>query len=185
MTRLNCCAAMVAALCLMSMPAVGQQGGSSTGTENGEWRHWGGDTFSTRYSPLDQINADNFEDLEVAWVWRGDNYGPSVDNIMRSTPIYANGVLYTVAGQRRTVVAIDPATGETVWIYPRALHAALGRLDAEELRQRRRVRQHRSPRCDLHDLARLLLARARRRHRTADRAVRRRGHGRPAGRLRV
>ena len=96
-------------------PAAAQQLG--IGTENGEWRFWGGDTRSTRYSPLDQINAENFEDLEVAWVWKGDNYGPFVDNILRSTPIYVNGTLYSVAGQRRTVMAIDPATGETLWIF--------------------------------------------------------------------
>jgi quinoprotein glucose dehydrogenase len=111
------CAAIAGTLCLMTLPAIGQNGAPATGTENGEWRHWGGDTASSRYSPLDQIDADNFEDLEVAWVWRGDNYGPSVDNIMRSTPTYVNGVLYTVAGQRRTVVALDPATGETLWTY--------------------------------------------------------------------
>ena len=43
---------------------------------SGEWRYIGADAAHTRYSPLEQINADNFEDLEVAWVWRGDNYGP-------------------------------------------------------------------------------------------------------------
>jgi glucose dehydrogenase len=83
----------------------------------GEWRHWGGDMASTRYSPLDQINADNFGDLEVAWVWRGDNFGPRPDGVMRATPIYADGILYSVAGMRRTVVAMDPATGETLWTY--------------------------------------------------------------------
>ena len=85
--------------------------------EGGGWNHWGGDAASTRYSPLDQINAENFEDLAVAWVWRGDNFGPSVDFIMRSTPIYAQGKLFSVSGQRRTAVAIDPATGETLWTF--------------------------------------------------------------------
>jgi hypothetical protein len=83
----------------------------------GEWRHWGADMGSTRFSPLDQVNAENFEDLEVAWVWRGDNFGPSPDGVMRSTPIYADGTVYTVAGLRRTVAAIDPATGEALWTY--------------------------------------------------------------------
>ena len=87
------------------------------GTDGGEWRFWGGDAFSSRYSPLDQIDADNFGQLEVAWVWRGDNYGPGVDFILRSTPLYADGILYTVAGQRRTVIALDPATGETLWTF--------------------------------------------------------------------
>ena len=81
------------------------------------WTHWGGDERSTRYTPFDQIDADNFEDLEVAWLWRGDNYGPSVDNVMRSTPIYAEGKLFGVAGYRRTVIAMDPATGETLWTF--------------------------------------------------------------------
>ena len=83
----------------------------------GEWRYIGGDASHTRYSPLDQITAANFEKLEIAWTWRGDNFGPQVDHIFRSTPIYVDGVLYTVAGQRRTVAAIEPSTGETSWIY--------------------------------------------------------------------
>ena len=87
------------------------------GSPEGEWRYIGGDAWHTRYSPLDQINADNFEDLDVAWVWRGDNYGPYPLGVSRSTPLYVDGMLYTVAGQRRTVVAIDPATGETIWTY--------------------------------------------------------------------
>ena len=95
------------------VPAAAQD----AGTPEGEWRYVGGDASHTRYSPLDQIDAGNFEDLEVAWVWRGDNFGPGVDNVFRSTPIYVDGLLYTVAGQRRTVVAIDPATGETIWTY--------------------------------------------------------------------
>jgi glucose dehydrogenase len=97
----------------LGAPAAAQEGGNPYG----EWRYIWGNMSSTRYSPLDQINADNFEDLEVAWVWRGDNFGPSPDNVMRSTAIYADGILYTVAGQRRTVVAIDPANGETLWTY--------------------------------------------------------------------
>jgi glucose dehydrogenase len=87
------------------------------GTPEGEWRYWGSDAWSTRFSPLDQIDASNFGDLEVAWVWRGDNFGPSLDFVLRSTPIYVDGTLYTVAGRRRTVAAIDPATGETLWTF--------------------------------------------------------------------
>jgi glucose dehydrogenase len=94
-------------------PAAAQE----RGNPHGEWRYWGGDAWSTRYSPLDQITADNFANLEVAWTWRGDNFGPSPDNILRATPTYVNGILYTVAGARRTVAAIDPATGETLWTF--------------------------------------------------------------------
>ena len=83
----------------------------------GEWRFQSADAWGTRYSPLDQIDAANFDELETAWVWRADNFGPEVDQQMKSTPIYVNGILYTVAGLRRTVAAIDPATGETLWTY--------------------------------------------------------------------
>ena len=50
-------------------------------------------------------------------MWRGDNYGPTALGVSRSTPLYVDGILYTVAGERRTVVAIDPATGETLWTF--------------------------------------------------------------------
>ena len=85
--------------------------------QDGEWRYWGSDAASTRYSPLDQIDASNFEQLEVAWMWRGDNFSPEPDPFLRATPIYVNGTLYSVAGSRRTAVAIDPATGETLWTF--------------------------------------------------------------------
>jgi quinoprotein glucose dehydrogenase len=88
-----------------------------TGTEDGEWRYLGGPVGHTRYSPLDQINRNNFEELEQAWIWRSDNFGPNVDFFSRSTPIYVDGVLYTVATPRRQVVAIDPATGENLWTF--------------------------------------------------------------------
>ncbi len=94
-------------------PAVSQERDNPVG----EWRYIGGDAAHTRFTALDQINAQNFNDLEMAWVWRGDNFGPGVDYVFRSTPIYVDGLLYTVAGQRRTVAAVDPATGETIWTY--------------------------------------------------------------------
>ena len=92
-------------------------GASPVSAQDGGWTHWGGNPQSQRYSPHDQVDAESFEDLEVAWVWRGDNFGPSVDTILRATPIYADGKLFSVAGSRRTVVAIDPATGETLWTF--------------------------------------------------------------------
>ena len=91
------------------------QGGP--GTENGEWHYLGGDAAHTRYSPLDQIDASNFEDLEIAWIWRADNFGPTVDYAFKSTPSFVDGILYTVASERRQVAAIDPATGEILWTF--------------------------------------------------------------------
>jgi glucose dehydrogenase len=97
------------------VPLYGQ--GQNRQNPYGEWRYQSGDAWGTRYSPVDQINGDNFVDLEEAWVWRADNFGPEADYQMKSTPTYIDGILYTVAGERRTVVALDPETGETLWTY--------------------------------------------------------------------
>ena len=85
------------------------------GNVPGEWRVWGADAFSTRYSPLDQITAQNFNSLQMAWQWDAGTFGP--DEYYRTTPLYANGRLFTVATTRRSVMAIDPETGETLWMY--------------------------------------------------------------------
>ena len=60
---------------VLSAPAIAQPG--LAGTENGEWRYWGGDEFSTRYSPRDQLTAENFGDLELAWRFKTDRSLPS------------------------------------------------------------------------------------------------------------
>jgi len=101
-------------LMMLATASVAQQ---LTGTENGEWRYLGGDIGHTRFSPLDQINRNNFAELEQAWVWRSDNFGANVDYFSRSTPIYVDGMLYSVATPRRQVIAMDPATGENLWTF--------------------------------------------------------------------
>jgi quinoprotein glucose dehydrogenase len=85
------------------------------GNAHGEWRVWGADLWSTRYSPLDQINASNFDSLQVAWQWNAGSLGS--DEYYRTTPLYANGRLFTVATTRRVAAAIDPASGETLWMW--------------------------------------------------------------------
>ncbi len=85
------------------------------GNVPGEWRYWGGDAWSTRYSPLDQINAQNFDSLETAWQWNAGTFG--ADEYYRTTPLYANGRLFTVASTRRVAMALDPEKGETLWMW--------------------------------------------------------------------
>ena len=99
---------------LAAAPAAGQYG-VKPGT--GEWRYWGGDAGSTKYSPLDQINRDNVKNLRVVWRWKAENFGPRPDFNWEATPLMIGGVLYTTAGIRRNVVAIDGATGETLWMW--------------------------------------------------------------------
>ena len=106
--RLTLAGAFVATPMLLS-----GQGGAT----NGEWPHWGADLGNSKYSPLDQINRDNVKDLRIAWRWKSENFGPRPQNNMEATPLMVGGVLYTTAGFRPNVVAIDAATGETLWIY--------------------------------------------------------------------
>jgi quinoprotein glucose dehydrogenase len=96
-------------------PAAGQA--QSYGTQNGEWQTYGGDLRSTRYSPLDQINADNFNKLEVAWRFKTDPLGPRPEYQLQTTPLMIKGVVYFTAGTRRAVVALDAQTGEMLWMY--------------------------------------------------------------------
>jgi quinoprotein glucose dehydrogenase len=82
-----------------------------------EWATYGGDLASTRYSPLDQIDADNFEELEVAWRFKTESFGPEPEFNFQSTPLMVDRVLYTTAGTRRAVVALDAVTGEILWMH--------------------------------------------------------------------
>ena len=90
---------------------------TQSGTKNGEWPTHGGDLGHTRYAPLDQINAANFSKLEIAWRFKTDSLGPRPEYQFQSTPLMVNGVLYSTAGSRRAVVALDAATGEMLWMH--------------------------------------------------------------------
>ena len=90
---------------------------AQTGAKNGEWPTYGGDLGNTRYSALDQINAANFDKLEVAWRFKTDNLGPRPEANLESTPLMVKGILYSTAGTRRSVVALDAATGELLWVH--------------------------------------------------------------------
>src|SRR5919206_562550 len=95
-----------------TLPVAGQ-----AGAKNGEWTTYGGDLANTRYAPLDQISASNFNKLEVAWRFKTENLGPRPEYQFESTPLMVKGVLYSTAGTRRAVVALDAATGEMLWMH--------------------------------------------------------------------
>ena len=87
--------------------------------QSAEWPNITGGYSSTRYLGVDQINANNFNTLKVAWEWRGE-VPPGVelgDINARGLPIYVENLLYTTSGPRRTVIAMDPVTGKTVWTF--------------------------------------------------------------------
>ncbi len=94
--------------------------GSAHAQAGAEWTNINGDAHSLRYSTLDQIDASNFNNLRVAWEWRGaDDAGIDLGGPVnaRSLPIYADGRLITTSGPKRTVLALDPATGQTLWSF--------------------------------------------------------------------
>ena len=99
-------------LLALAAPLHAQQGATK-----GEWRYYGGDAGNSKYSPLDQITAKNVKELEIVWRWKADNFGPIPDYNWEVTPLMIGGVLYFTAGARRDVVAVDAATGETLWMY--------------------------------------------------------------------
>src|SRR5262249_44870471 len=82
-----------------------------------EWLHYAGDLASTRYRPFDQINASNFNKLEVAWQFRTDSFGERPDINLQSTPLIAKGRLYSTVGPTRDVVCLNGSTGEILWMH--------------------------------------------------------------------
>jgi quinoprotein glucose dehydrogenase len=87
------------------------------GLPDTEWRHYASDQANTRYSPLEQINADNFNDLEVAWRFKTDALGQRREYQFEATPLLIKGRLFLTAGARRDCVALDARTGELLWMH--------------------------------------------------------------------
>ncbi len=108
-------AAVGAAVVWMTVGTSSQT--SMPSTKNGDWTAYTADIRGTRYAPLDQINATNFNKLEVAWRFKTDNLGTRPEFKLEGTPLAIKGVLYTTAGTRRSVVALDGRTGELIWSH--------------------------------------------------------------------
>jgi quinoprotein glucose dehydrogenase len=85
--------------------------------KDAEWPTYAADLAGTRYRPLDQINATNFNKLEVAWRFKTDNLGNRPEYKLEGTPLMVNHRLYATAGSRRAIIALDPATGELLWVH--------------------------------------------------------------------
>src|SRR6478735_7619921 len=120
---------LLTGLAWMAPRSLGQSAAGTpfvASTKKGDWPAYAGDTRGSRYSPLDQINAGNFNDLEVAWRFKTDNLGSRPEYKLEGTPLVVGGVLYTTAGTRRSVIALDAATGEMIWVqrYPEGTRGA-------------------------------------------------------------
>lgn len=105
----------------LAMFFLGAQAPAQHGAQNGEWPFYAGDAGSTRYSALDQINIGNVNDLELAWRWdsvdadileKAKNIRPGY---FKNTPLMVDGILY-VTTPLNQIAALDPGTGETLWV---------------------------------------------------------------------
>jgi quinoprotein glucose dehydrogenase len=111
--------ALAAAVLVWVTPRVAGQAGTTgqPSTKNGEWPMYTADLRGSKYSPLDQVNAGNFNKMEIAWRFKTDSLGPRPEYKLEGTPLMVKGVLYTTGGTRRSVVALDAKTGELMWAY--------------------------------------------------------------------
>ena len=107
--------ASLAVLATLDGPIAGQ--GYVPSTKNGDWTHHTADVRGTKYSPLDQVTAANFNQLEVAWRFKTSNLGTRPEYKLEGTPLAIRGTLYTTAGTRRSVIALDGKTGELMWTH--------------------------------------------------------------------
>ena len=117
-----CAALLAAALAAMviaprTTAVLSGQAQGFLSTKNGEWPYYTADVRGSRYSPLDQINAGNFNQLEVAWRFKTDNLGTRPEFKLEGTPLMVKGVIYATGGTRRSVVALDAKTGELIWVH--------------------------------------------------------------------
>ena len=97
----------VALAAVAVISALTRAQGRVPSTANGEWPSYHGDNRNHHYSPLAQIDGGNFNTLEVAWRFKTDNLGNRPEYKLEGTPLMVGGVLYTTAGTRRAVVALD------------------------------------------------------------------------------
>ncbi|MDA1370534.1 MAG: PQQ-binding-like beta-propeller repeat protein [Proteobacteria bacterium] len=97
------------------------------GTQSGDWPSYGGDAGSTKYSPLDQVNPDNFTDLEIAWRWTSVDAELDIEalqevndyvniNNFQGTPLKIADRLYIITAMNQ-IAALDASTGATLWTY--------------------------------------------------------------------
>src|SRR5881296_2177150 len=108
---------LLAGLLTLTIALSRPQSATQPSTKNGDWPYYTADVKGTKYSPLDQIKASNFKDLEVAWRFKTDNLGTRPEYKLEGTPLMVKGILYTTGGTRRAVVALRAETGELLWTH--------------------------------------------------------------------
>jgi quinoprotein glucose dehydrogenase len=113
----NTASAAVPAAPAAAGPPAASQPSAPTGPTLGTWTTYGANLASHRYSPAEQITRDNFGKLQIAWRLKTDFLGPRPDTLYSATPLLVDRTLYTAAGMRRAVIALDAVSGEMRWMH--------------------------------------------------------------------
>jgi alcohol dehydrogenase (cytochrome c) len=75
------------------------------------WLTYSGSFMSQRHSRLTEIDPDNVKALELKWTFRSASAEKH-----QVTPLVADGTMYTIQSPN-DVIALDAATGRTLWTY--------------------------------------------------------------------
>lgn len=108
---------MLRPIAVVALLVAGQSAWAADESRNVDWPTYAGSWDASRYKPLDQINASNFNDLEIVWRFKTDHIGNRPEYKLEGTPLEVNGVVYATAGSRRGVIALDAETGELLWVH--------------------------------------------------------------------
>jgi alcohol dehydrogenase (cytochrome c) len=82
----------------------------------GDWLNWRRTDNAWGYSPLDQINRQNVNQLQLVWSWAMDDTGAN-----QPTPLVYDGLMY-LPNPRGVIQALDAASGDLIWQYRRRGH---------------------------------------------------------------
>lgn len=83
---------------------------------------YGGNNFNNRFSPLSQINAENVNQLEIAWQYFANDLPDTAGGKPRRVretqcqPIVVNGILYATSAELN-LFALNAATGKQIWKF--------------------------------------------------------------------
>ncbi len=123
--------ALAAIVLLLGCAAAGAQERALTAVTDamlqdpdpGDWLNWRRTLDGWGYSPLDQIDRDNVNQLQLVWGWQLG------DGLSQAAPLVHDGVMF-IPSARNVVQAVDAVTGDRIWEYRRQFEASTDLLDS-------------------------------------------------------
>lgn len=114
---MNAPVASPTAAALAALPIAPRTGVQAVAMPETPWLEYNGNLAAQRYTALDQINAQNFGQLKVAWSWSAGMFGPTPEFKNVSSPLVVNGMMFATVGATRDVAAINAKTGQLLWMW--------------------------------------------------------------------